>query len=237
MQPLVKCALKIESLLQHLQLASAESHPMLHQHALFSCSEIINLTNKPEFKSHFLKEFIRIMHIFDTLAPPRNSKLFEAISKHIQHLTHRAESFSFLLLKDPLIFSLHSSSVPNRKEVDYCSPKLLLWMHAPYEQRQNSFTRWMESLAPLVDLIRTYLTLLRSSSVFNHIQLQQDCYQCSIPKNGNCQLVTVPLAQEWQLIPNIQQGHQRLTVNLQNAFSTETKTLYPETIELGVCQF
>lgn len=237
MQPLVRSALKIESLLQDLQVACMESHPLLHQHALLSCSEIIHLTNKPEFKSHFLKEFIKITHLNDKTNATHNNKHITAIKSHIQHLGHRAEPFAYHLLKDPFIYALHNANVFNPKEMDYRSPRIILWMHADYKERQASFKKWIEALTPLLELIRTYLSFLRQGSVYEDISFHQGCYQCSLPKHISCQLVSVHLAEEWQLIPKIQQGHNWLTIGLHDAFSITSKIEKPDKIALGICQY
>src|SRR5258708_35744265 len=59
---LPKIALRLESLYQTIKQACEETHPVIHHYALKNLIEIMSLIEKPELRSRFLKELIRIEH-------------------------------------------------------------------------------------------------------------------------------------------------------------------------------
>mgnify|MGYP001259923599 CR=1 FL=1 len=233
---LVKSALKLESLLRDLQTACEASHAIIHQHALLSCLEVINISNKPELKSRFLKEFLRIEHNLEKSGVSINTALTSALSRNIRSLSNQAGTFTKLLINDPFIQAIRSTHLLNTQEMDNCSPKLVLWMNTEYQERQNFFKRWIEELTPLTDLIQTYLSILRQMVLFDEIFMHQGFYQCTLPAASTCQLVLLRLPKEDQIIPHIQLGHHRLTLTLQKAFSMEKIKFTPHNLELGLCQ-
>ena len=60
---LSRIALRLEFLFKTINQACYESHEVIHRFALKHIIEIFDVIEKPELKSRFLKELIRIEHV------------------------------------------------------------------------------------------------------------------------------------------------------------------------------
>jgi len=59
---LSRIALTIEQMYQTIEEASKETHPLIHRYALDNLADLLVIVEKPELKSRFLKELVRIEH-------------------------------------------------------------------------------------------------------------------------------------------------------------------------------
>ncbi|WP_038838362.1 cell division protein ZapD, partial [Legionella pneumophila] len=60
---LSRIALRLEYLFKTINEACNESHEVIHRFALKNIIEIAEIVEKPELKSRFIKELIRIEHV------------------------------------------------------------------------------------------------------------------------------------------------------------------------------
>ncbi len=85
---LPRIALRLECLFLTIEQAYEETHPVIHHYALKNIIEIILLIEKPELKSRFLKEFMRIEHAINRSQTTISNALYADLFLQVQHLSH-----------------------------------------------------------------------------------------------------------------------------------------------------
>jgi cell division protein ZapD len=158
---LSKMAVRLENLLTDLAFATEDSSPVIHKYALIRCFELMKILNKPELKSRFLKELLRIDHLLKKSIVQIPSDLNETLVESIQILSHGMPSLDQSLCKDPFIQALQSNSFISLLEIDDSCLELQLWLTSSAESRKTYLKKWYESMAGLRQVITTYLNVLR----------------------------------------------------------------------------
>jgi|GEM_PF-1022882 len=238
-QYLPKIALRIEHLLLTIDEACQEKHPVIHHSALHDLFEIIKLSEKPELKGRFLKEFMRLEHINNRSqknAPPNTS--FADLSVQIQTLNQLTGRFGGEIHADPFLQSLGLASTGHPNDIELCSPQLWFWLEDNATTRKQDLIRWREQLKPLYDTVTVYLSRLRNACHFECVTPEQGFYQCSLSHSNKkaCHLVIIRMNKQEALIPKIQIGHHGLSLRLCDAKSM--REIYDRTtsVELALCK-
>jgi cell division protein ZapD len=238
---LSRVALRIERLLTTIEQASQEQHPVIHHAALNEIFELIKLTEKPELKSRFLQEFIRIEHAInksmDAFENTSTETSFSNIFVQIQTLSQLAGTFGGSIHDDAFLHSIGLALIGHGSDGEYYAPQLCFWLEGTATKRQHDLTLWLKQLKPLHDTITLYLSLLRNSATFETITPENGFYQCPIPHNNKtaCHLVLVRMSKTNHLIPKIQLGQHGLSLRLCEATSMRETHNKNTTIELSLC--
>ena len=227
-QYLTKLALHIEYLLQTLEQACTESHPIIHHYALNNILDLLKIIEKPELKGRFLKEFMRIEHSNNKSDHPLSNNVFARLFVQIQVLSHLPGRFGESIYEDHFLQSVRLSQSPHNIEHELCSPQLSFWLENKSSVRQQQLQAWFTQLKPLADTVAIYLLLLRDRASFKDMELTQGLYQCALPKS-NYQLLMLRMDKQHNLVPTIQVGHHGLIVRVPEC--TEISH-----IELAICQ-
>src|SRR5690606_21383891 len=103
---LPKIALRLECLYQTIDQACEETHPVIHHYALKNVIEIIKLVEKPELKSGFLKELMRIEHVLNKSNTSLSKELYDSLHTQIQVLTHVVGRFGENIHNNPFLQSI-----------------------------------------------------------------------------------------------------------------------------------
>ena len=233
---LPKVALKLESLINSIIDAQRETHPVIHQHALQSCNEVLTIVEKPELKSRFLKEFLRIEHLLNRSHTKINNDLYDSLFQQIQCLSHMNQNFASALSEDLFLTATRlNQSTSSQTLSDFC-PQLQFWIEVNPTVRQEMIEKWLDAFHPLYKTVSTYLTILRQSALFTSIKLDRGFYQQALPPAHNCHLIAVKLDKLYGAIPKINLGHFGLSIRL---FHVETMCELRDEqveIELALCQ-
>jgi cell division protein ZapD len=229
---LSRVALRVERLLFTIKAASLETHPVIHHAALNDLFELIKLTEKPELKSRFLQEFIRIEHALrkSTAAPA-------ALSNQTQMLTQLAGLFGGHIYQDPFLHATQLSSTGHGSEGESYAPQLLFWLTSEASLRQADLVHWLLQLKPLQTTIQVYLDLLRDNADFKIITPENGFYQCPLPHNKKttCHLILVRIEKKYAQIPKMQIGHHGLSLRLCEAKSMQEIHEQTSPLELSIC--
>ena len=97
---LSRIALRLEFLFKTINQACNESHEVIHRYALKNIIELINIIEKPELKSRFIKELIRIEHVLKKQTHVNNIRLLDELETQIHILNHVPGRFSQLIHED-----------------------------------------------------------------------------------------------------------------------------------------
>src|SRR5262245_40647969 len=127
---LPKIALRLECLYQTVNQACEEVHPVIHHSALKNLIEIICLVEKPELKSRFLKELMRIEHALIKTGARVSVELFGYLHIQIQNLAHAVGRFGGNLHLDPFLQSIRQAQQTQIYDCETHAPQLLLWLES-----------------------------------------------------------------------------------------------------------
>lgn len=233
---LPKVSLCLERLMQTIEEACQEQHPIIHHYALNNIFEIIKLIEKPELKSRFLKEFMRIEHNTNKSMMTLSDAAFAKLFVQIQVLTHMVGRFGENIHLDPFLQSLKLVQASHSIDGELYSPQLLLWLEDTPKHRQSDLTRWLQQLKILKDTVSIYLSLFRETASFETIHLDHGFYQCPLPiRTTTCLLMMIKMNKNTGLTPKMQIGHHGFSLKLYERQTMYEKKDAISQIELAIC--
>lgn len=232
---LPKIALKLECLYRTVEQACEEIHPVIHHYALKNIIEIIKIAEKPELKSRFLKELIRIEHTLNKSETEVSNPLYNSLHSQIQMLTHVVGCFGRNIHQNAFLQSVRISQPAQTNDYEMYSPQLLLWLESDPFIRQRDLTQWLMNFDHLYTTVTLYLSLLRDTAQFDEIEFN-GFYQRALPPKTSCHLVLLRINKSFGIVPRMQLGNHGLSLRL---CEINTMRDIPETrarIDLGICQ-
>lgn len=232
---LSRTALRLESMLDIIEQACQESNPIVHRYALNTLIEILDLIDKPELKSRFLKELIRIEHVLDRTNAPMYQALSKQIHEQIQDLNHFSGTLAGHLIQDVLLQQIRHIHQPNNKECEFHSPALIAWLSQPTDKRQEALSHWLEALSVLRQSICIYLSILRASVIETEIETDNGFFRYALAEKPSCQLVILKIPPSFQMIPQLHLGHHGLTIRLYDLKSSRKMQSHAIKMNLAVC--
>lgn len=233
---LPKIALRLERLFQTIEQSCEEKHPIIHHYALQNIIEIIKLVEKPELKSRFIKELMRVEHVVNKSQACISNSIYTSLFVQIQVLSHIAGRFGEAIHQDPFLQVIRLTQPTHSIECELDSPQLLLWLQLAPAYRQRDLVTWLKHLRTLYDTVNVYLALLRQTAMFETITLLNGFYQRSLPTQPSCQLILLKMDSHCGLVPKIQLGHHGLSLRLCEANSIQEVQHTNTTVEMAVCQ-
>lgn len=234
-QYLSKVALKLESLFLTVKEACTESHPVIHHYALKNIVEIIKLIEKPELKSRFLKELVRIEHKLNKSHVDISNKLYANLFVQIQFLNHFSGRFGEEIHSDLFLQSIRFTQA-DTSESDIQTPQLQLWLDSNSKKRQTDLNNWLSQLQSLYNTVIVYLSLLRNTADFDKINMTNGFYHRSMSTKTSCHLILLRMDKNSGIIPKMQLGHHGLSLRLCEAGSMSEVSRTNTQLDLGICQ-
>ncbi|CAM3015108.1 cell division protein ZapD [Legionella worsleiensis] len=233
---LSRIALRLEFLFKTINQACNESHEIIHRFALKNIIEIIEIVEKPELKSRFIKELIRIEHVLKKPNLLNNMVLFDDLATQIHILNHVPGRFSNAIHDDEFLKTLRQIHHPNTKDCEFNSPHLVLWFESSPELRQKHINQWVSALKELEDTVRIYLSLLREATEYIPIKTQNGFYQHNLSPKAMNHLILLKMDKSLGITPKLQLGHNSLTIRLYEL--TTAHEINDESIdmEIAFCQ-
>lgn len=233
---LSRIALRLEFLFKTINQACSESHEVIHRFALKHIIEIVDIIEKPELKSRFLKELIRIEHVLKKNNLSENISIFDNLATQIHVLNHVPGRFSNSIHDDEFLKTLRQIHHPNTKECEFNSPHLVLWFDSDPLLRQKTITQWVSCLRDLEQTVTIYLSLLREATQYIPITAHNGFYQHSISPKSINHLILLKMDKTMNVTPKLQLGHHSLTIRLyelSTAHEIRDKTI---DMEIAFCQ-
>lgn len=233
---LSKISVRLECLFLTISQAQEETHPVIHHYALKNIIEIIKIIEKPELKSRFLKELMRVEHVLKKsqifISDSLNTNLF----LQIQYLSYAAGRFSETILSDPFIQSIRITQAGEQNDCELHTPQLLLWLESDAKKRQSDINTWLKQLQSLHDTVSIYLSLLRNTAEFDKVDMFSGFYQRSLPSKTSCHLILLRMDKHCGVVPKMQLGHHGLSLRLCEANSMSEVRQTNTAIDLAFCQ-
>lgn len=233
---LPKIALRLECLYATINQSCEETHPVIHHYALKNLIEIIGLVEKPELKSRFLKELMRIEHALIKSGITVSVELFSRLHMQIQILTHVVGRFGETIHLNPFLQSIRQTQHTQLYDCEMHSPQLLLWLESDPGIRQNDLSLWLNSLKALQTTVSLYLALLRDRAVFNEIEMFNGFYQRPLPPKTSCHLILLRMDKSFGIVPRMQLGHHGLSLRLCDLGTMQEVRETRAKLDLALCQ-
>jgi cell division protein ZapD len=233
---LPKVALRLECLFLTIDQACEETHPVIHHYALKNIIEVIKLIEKPELKSRFLKELMRIEHTLNKSQVSIPDALYANLFVQVQFLSHVAGRFGEAIHIDPFLQSIRLSQAASSNDCELHTPQLLLWLENSPEHRQKDLLNWLKLLKSLYDTVTVYLALLRNTAEFDKIDMFNGFYQRSLPSKTSCHLILLRMDKNSGIVPKMQLGHYGLSLRLCEANSMNEVSRTNTAVDLAICQ-
>ena len=233
---LPKIALRLERLFLTIEQACEETHPIIHHYALKNIIEIIKIIEKPELKSRFIKELMRVENTLNKSQTGMSNSVYASLFIQVQVLSHIAGRFGETIHQNPFIQSIRLSQSTHSSDCELDSPQLVLWLEHAASERQLDLTTWLNHLRTLHDTVTIYLSLLRTTAEFQTIDLVNGFYQRSLPSQMSCQLILLRMNTLCGLVPIMQLGHHGLSLRLCDATSMREVHHTDTAVDLAICQ-
>jgi cell division protein ZapD len=233
---LPKIALRLECLYQTINQAREETHPVIHHYALKNLIELISLIEKPELKSRFLKELMRIEHALIKTGEKVSVELFSSLHIQIQILTHVVGRFGENIQGNPFLQSIKQAQQTQLYDCDMYSPQLLLWLESDPMLRQRDLAKWLNNLKALQTTVNLYLALLRDTAEFSKIEMFNGFYQRPLQQKNSCHLILLRIDKSFGIVPRMQLGHHGLSLRLCDLSTMREVRETEARLDLALCQ-
>ncbi|MCR9192094.1 MAG: cell division protein ZapD [Gammaproteobacteria bacterium] len=234
---LSKIALRLERLFLAIEQACHATDPIIHHYALKNVIEIIKLIEKPELKSRFVKELMRIEHTVNKSQTLISDAHYARLFVQVQVLSHISGCFGEGIHQDPFLQSIRLAQTAHLSDCELHAPQLLCWLESTTANRQAHLKHWLQQLQVLWDTASIYLALLRDTSQFELIELSNGFYQRSLSTRSIYHLILIRMLEETSIVPKIQIGQHGLSIRLCDAYSMqEVRQAEVSTVDLAICQ-
>ncbi len=233
---LSRSALRIEHLIAILKQASQAKDALIHRCAIKSLVDLMDIIEKPELKSRFLKEFIRVEYLLEKSHSVIEPRLVESLRHQIQYLNQFGGTFSQDLAQDPFLKDIKQIFQPGSKDCEFSSPQLQLWIDNPPDQRQKSFSNWYESLNDLEQAVSLYFDLLYATGFEDQIIAEDGYCHYSLSSKSHCHLLILTIHSTQKILPKIQLGHHGISLRLFDFHSMAAIKDSSIAIDILVCQ-
>lgn len=233
---LPKIALRLERLFLAVEQSCLETHPIIHHYALKNIIEIIKLIEKPELKSRFVKELIRVEHALPKAQVKISDQHYAKLYVQIQLLNHIAGRFGDEIHSNSFLQSIRIAQASHTNDCESHAPQLLLWLENDANLRKQDLSSWLKDLQLLFDTVSIYLALIRDTANYEQIELIHGFYQCSLPTKSPCHVILLKMNKDAELFPKMQIGHHGLTLRLCNAQTLQEIQGANAVLELAICQ-
>ena len=238
MHYLPNIASRLEALFSAITQACHETHPIIHHYALKNIISIIKIIEKPELKSRFIKEFMRLEHYLNR---PNyqdsfhlSNTLYANVFVTIQVLQNLSGKFGESIYQDPFLQSIRFAQFSNSDECELHSPQLVHWLAQDSHTRQSHLTKWLQELIILHDTVNIYLKILRDTVNYEPISLINGYYHQFIPNKSTCQLILLRMLKDCNIVPKIQLGHHGLSIRLCDSMTMQEIEPSNANIELAI---
>lgn len=233
---LPKVALRLEGLYEIINQSCEETHAVIHHYALKNLIEIITLVEKPELKSRFLKELMRIEHLIVKSGMKVPVELLSRLHIQIQILAQVSGRFGDSLHLNPFLQSIRQTQHTQIHDCEIHSPQLLLWLESDPILRQQNLEEWISNLKSLQTTVSLYLALLRDRAEFNEIEMYNGFYQQPLPPKTSCHVILLRIDKSFGLVPRMQLGHHGLSLRLCDLSTMREIRETDARIDLALCQ-
>lgn len=236
MHYLTKVSLYLERLFINIGTATNSNEPIVHNYALKGIIDILNLVEKPELKSRYVKELMRIEHLINQSQAFISDKSYARLFVQLQVLGKITSRFGSVIHQDPFIQSMRFlfNSVDDTESQN---PQLLFWLNKANSYRKEDIQTWLDSLVSLYNTVDTYLRILRETADFTTIDIESGYFSKSLISRVPQHMVILKMGKSDGIIPKVNLTNNNISIRLCDAYSMhEVRGSEDFQIEFAICQ-
>jgi cell division protein ZapD len=234
-QFLPKVSIRIENLLAYIRESLHEKHPIIHHYALKNVIDLIKIVEKPELKSRYTKEFIRLEYGLSKILPEQAPELWQRFTETSLDLQNRVNRFCSPVFHDQFLQNMRIRIQDNWQECELQTPHLYRWLHQTSRQRKSDLQKWLSSLLEIENIVSVYLNILRFFVHYQEYEVEQNYYHQLIGHHPICQLIVLKIDSEIEAIPKIQVSNNSLSIHFHDPLRVEEiSKLHNIPIQLGL---
>lgn len=203
----VRNILRLEYLLERMHLLAHQSDPRIHQLALGTLFDVLEITDRADVKSALSQDLMRQRQALSVFAqhPQANNatieQLMNEIDRNLDAVNNLGRIGQSIRDNDWLVAIRGRLSVAGgAAQID--SPSLLAWQKRPESQRYGDLQDMMASVEPLRSAINLTLRLLRQSSEPEQALAQSGAFQRSLEGKA-CHMMQVWIDADQHVYPEM----------------------------------
>ena len=164
----VRTLLRLESLLDRIHLLARQSDSRMHQIAMSSLFELLDITDRADIKSAISQDLMRQRQTIAGYADHPTASV-QAIEETVQSIDKALEALNNLgrigqtIRDNDWLVAIRGRLSIAGAAAQIDSPSLLAWQHRSEVRRHADLDQWLLSIEPLRFAIQLTLLLLRQS--------------------------------------------------------------------------
>jgi len=220
-QPLnerIRIFLRIEALINRLNLFKQQNNDHSSHHALLTVLELTALLERGDIKQETIKELDRQRKVLKALISHQSvdkSRLELTLSK-IKHALSSIHAMDgklgeHLKKSDFLLAIKQRTAIPGGS-CDFDLPQLRFWLNLSFDSRLNDIKRWSQPYYRLYEVIDLILHLIRDSALAEKVTAKNGFFQQALDTTLSNQMLRIELDCDGKMYPEISAGKHRYSI-------------------------
>ncbi len=215
---LIRVCLRLECLFRQTQHYIKEDNYFDSRAAIQSLIEVINVLDRPDFKSKLTTELIHFKEVIQQLEKKANvnteksQAMIETLSKHITYLETTFGKFGQSLRANEFLTSIRYSLARPGGGWSFDVPLYHHWLQKTGKERQTDLQAWFNDVIEIKYIIEYMLNIIRDWHT-DETQLAESGFcQINLDPKLPYQLLQLWIPEKYQVIPEVSVGKHRMTV-------------------------
>jgi cell division protein ZapD len=214
----IRVCLRLEHLFSQVIYWMRGKEPLETRSALAALLEILNVSDRPDLKTKFVKEFSRYVSILNRFmdTPHIDRARLSAISQEVNQTIHQMHAMqgrvAQSLRDNDFLTTVRQNLVTPSGGCSFDVPAYHYWLHTPASERTSQISHWLGNLKVLRTAVDLTLRLVRQSSPTELREAEEGFFQMSLDSQAPCQLVRVMVAHGAGVYPEISVGRHGLSI-------------------------
>ncbi|MGD9108527.1 MAG: cell division protein ZapD [Gammaproteobacteria bacterium] len=216
---LVRTSLRLEHVLQQLDALIAQPNSLQTTRLIIRLMvDIINILDRPDFKTKLSKEFDRHITVLSRLLadPKVNQATLNAtltqLKQHKNNLITTQGKIAQNLRANEFLTTIRQSLLSPGGDGCIDNPGYFYWLNHPFESHRIQIDTWLVELVEIHQAINLLLNIIRNSSKAHDRSAEQGFYHETLDPQLPYQLIRVTLPKKAMLYPEISAGRHRMTI-------------------------
>jgi cell division protein ZapD len=229
---LVRVCLRVEHLLSMIQQGLRGQHLYDTRSALSSLMDLLSLTDRPDLRGKFTKEFVRQqanLQRFVNQDHIDQTKLKHTLSEQneiVQLLQSHNGKFASNLRENEFLMSIRQHSSMAGGALSFDTPAFFYWLQKPLQERHAEIIKWLNEFEDLFHVIAFMLRLVRNSGQPVLHTAHDGFFQTSLDSQMPCQLIRVSVPNTLHIFPEVSVGRHGVSIRFYCPTVKERAALY-----------
>jgi cell division protein ZapD len=227
---IVRVCLRLECLFAQLTHRSKVNGYWEHRATVATLVDIVNVLDRPDFKSHLTKRLIQTKELFsqhlydEKVDQHRLQQILDQLHAAIQQLQNSSGKLNLELENDEFFNSirLRLSKIGGAQNFDHTGYHF--WLHHNNQKQADDIARWINALDFVQQIIELYLMIIRNSSLRRYeVVAEKGYYETIFDSSNEIQLIRVLLTDELNAYPEMSIGKHRMSIHFQTTTAEQSR--------------